>query len=90
MRYIGIDLGTSAAKLLLVASERGPGMGGAMLACEEYGTVADACKALVHVSDTVHPDPAPARSMKYNTGSSGKSIPPARRSLPSWRKRRSL
>ena len=47
MRYIGIDLGTSAAKLLQVASERGPGMGGAMLACEEYGTVADACKALV-------------------------------------------
>ena len=40
MRYIGIALGTSAAKLLLVASERGPGMGGAVLACGEYGTVA--------------------------------------------------
>ena len=58
MRYIGIDLGTSAAKLLLVASERGPGMDGAKLACGEYGTVANACKALVRVADTVHPDPA--------------------------------
>ena len=46
--------------LELVASEQGPGMGGAMLAmvaCGEYKTVADACGALVHVVDTVHPDP---------------------------------
>ena len=47
--------------LELVASEQGPGMGGAMLAmvaCGEYETVADACKALVHVVDTIHPEPA--------------------------------
>ena len=47
--------------LELVASEQGPGMGGAMLAmvaCGEYKTVADACGALVHVVDTVHPEPA--------------------------------
>ena len=47
--------------LELVASEQGPGMGGAMLAmvaCGEYTTVADACGALVRVVDTVHPDPA--------------------------------
>ena len=46
--------------LELVASEQGPGMGGAMLAmvaCGEYKTVADACGALVHVVDTVHPEP---------------------------------
>ena len=46
--------------LEMVASEQGPGMGGAMLAmvaCGEYKTVADACGALVHVVDTVHPDP---------------------------------
>ena len=52
--------------LELVASEQGPGMGGAMLAmvaCGEYKTVADACGALVHVVDTVHPEPT--LSAKY-------------------------
>jgi len=46
--------------LELVASEQGPGMGGAMLAmvaCGEYKTVADACAALVRVVDRVTPDP---------------------------------
>ena len=41
-------------------SEQGPGMGGAMLAmvaCGAYPTVADACKALVHVASTTEPDP---------------------------------
>lgn len=47
-------------KLDLVASEQGPGMGGAMLAmvaCGVYPTVQAACDALVHVVDTVEPDP---------------------------------
>ena len=47
-------------KLEIPACEQGPGMGGAMLAmvaCGEYKTVADACGALVHVVDTVHPEP---------------------------------
>ncbi len=50
--------------LELVASEQGPGMGGAMLAmvaCGEYKTVADACAALVRVVDRVTPDPEIAR-----------------------------
>ncbi len=48
-------------KLDLVASEQGPGMGGAMLAmvaCGVYPTVQAACDALVRVVDTVEPDPA--------------------------------
>ena len=43
-----------------VASEQGPGLGGAMLAmvaCGAYASVADACRALVRVSGTVRPDP---------------------------------
>lgn len=47
-------------KLDLVASEQGPGMGGAMLAmvaCGVYPTVQAACDALVHVVYTVEPDP---------------------------------
>ena len=47
-------------KLDLVASEQGPGMGGAMLAmvaCGVYPTVQAACDALVQVVDTVEPDP---------------------------------
>ena len=42
------------------ASEQGPGMGGAMLAmvaCGEYGSVGDACKAMVSVASTVEPEP---------------------------------
>lgn len=49
--------------LELVASEQGPGMGGAMLAmvaCGEYKTVAEACAALVRVVDRVTPDPETA------------------------------
>ena len=41
-------------------SEQGPGMGGAMLAmvaCGAYPDVKAVCKALVHVSSTVKPDP---------------------------------
>ncbi len=44
-----------------VASEQGPGLGGAMLAmvaCGAYCTVADACEALVQVTEVTHPDPA--------------------------------
>ena len=46
-------------QLQCVASEQGPGLGGAMLAmvaCGAYPSVADACKALVSVASTVEPD----------------------------------
>ena len=41
-------------------TEEGPGYGGAMLAavaCGEYPSVAAAAEALIHVKETVHPDP---------------------------------
>ncbi len=44
----------------IVESEQGPGMGGAMLAMVADGTyssVKEACDALVHIVDTVDPDP---------------------------------
>ncbi len=44
-----------------VASEQGPGLGGAMLAmvaCGAYETVQDACDALVQVTEVTRPDPA--------------------------------
>ena len=44
----------------IVASEQGPGMGGAMLAMVAtgaYSSVHEVCAKLVHVVDTVHPDP---------------------------------
>lgn len=47
-------------KLDIVASEQGPGMGGAMLAmvaCGAYPDVRSACEALVRVVDTVEPEP---------------------------------
>ena len=50
---LGIDLD-------IVASEQGPGMGGAMLAMVAtgaYSSVHEVCAKLVHVVDTVHPDP---------------------------------
>ena len=43
-----------------VASEQGPGLGGAMLAmvaCGAFANVAQACEKLVRVSETVRPDP---------------------------------
>ncbi len=43
-----------------VASEQGPGLGGAMLAmvaCGAYETVADACAALTEVTEVTHPEP---------------------------------
>jgi len=46
-------------QLQCVASEQGPGLGGAMLAmvaCGAYATVADACQALVRVASTVEPE----------------------------------
>ena len=46
--------------LTIPASEQGPGMGGAMLAmvaCGAYGSVAEVCRKLVTVSETVVPDP---------------------------------
>ena len=46
-------------QLQCVASEQGPGLGGAMLAmvaCGAYPTVADACNALVSVASTVEPE----------------------------------
>ncbi len=48
-------------ELTLPVSEQGPGMGGAMLAmvaCGAYESVDAVCRALVHVSETVRPDPA--------------------------------
>ena len=47
-------------ELQCVASEQGPGLGGAMLAmvaCGEYPSVAAACEKLVSVASTVKPDP---------------------------------
>ena len=47
-------------KLDIVASEQGPGMGGAMLAMVADGTypnVNAACENLVHVVDTIEPEP---------------------------------
>ncbi len=47
-------------RLDILASEQGPGMGGAMLsmvACGLYPTVADACEKLVRTAETVAPDP---------------------------------
>ena len=45
--------------LNILKTEQGPGYGGAilaMVACNEYNTVADACKNLIEVSETVYPD----------------------------------
>jgi len=47
-------------ELECVASEQGPGLGGAMLAmvaCRAYPTVAAACEKLVYVAETVRPEP---------------------------------
>ena len=47
-------------ELTLPVSEEGPAMGGAMLAmvaCGEYASVREACDALVHVRETVRPEP---------------------------------
>ncbi|MDD3219552.1 MAG: xylulokinase [Lachnospiraceae bacterium] len=46
-------------KVDVIASEEGPGLGGAMLAavaCGEYASVEDAAKAIVKVVDTIEPD----------------------------------
>ncbi len=54
-------------ELEAVASEQGPGLGGAMLsmvACGAYETVQDACDALVQVTEVTHPDPALAEKYK--------------------------
>lgn len=48
-------------ELQCVASEQGPGLGGAMLAmvaCGAYPSVEEACNALVAVSETITPDAA--------------------------------
>lgn len=48
-------------ELSLPETEQGPGYGGAMLAAVAagvYPSVADACRAIVRVRDTVRPDPA--------------------------------
>ncbi len=48
-------------KVDILASEEGPGMGGAMLAavaCGAYASVQDAAEQIVKVVDTVEPDPA--------------------------------
>ena len=45
--------------LNILKTEQGPGYGGAilaMVACNEYKNVADACKTLVEISETVYPD----------------------------------
>ena len=47
-------------KLDIVASEQGPGMGGAMLAmvaCGTYNNVDEVCDKLVHVVDVIEPEP---------------------------------
>ncbi len=48
-------------KVDVIESEEGPALGGAMLAavaCGEYASVEDAAAKLVHIIDTVEPDPA--------------------------------
>lgn len=48
-------------ELQCVASEQGPGLGGAMfamVACGAYPSVEEACNALVTVSETITPEPA--------------------------------
>ncbi|MCD7883423.1 MAG: xylulokinase, partial [Lachnospiraceae bacterium] len=48
-------------KVDVIESEEGPGLGGAMLAavgCGEYASVEEAAQKLVHVIDTIEPDPA--------------------------------
>lgn len=50
-------------KVDVIASEEGPGLGGAMLAavaCGEYESVEAAAKAIVKVVDTIEPDPETA------------------------------
>ena len=45
--------------LNILKTEQGPGYGGAilaMVACNEYNSVADACEKLVEISETVYPD----------------------------------
>ena len=45
--------------LNILKTEQGPGYGGAilaMVACNEYNSVADACKNLVEISETIYPD----------------------------------
>lgn len=45
--------------LNILKTEQGPGYGGAilaMVACNEYNSVADACNNLVDISETVYPD----------------------------------
>ncbi|MCC8047394.1 MAG: xylulokinase [Clostridiales bacterium] len=47
-------------KVDVIESEEGPGLGGAMLAavgCGEYASVEEAAQKLVHVIDTIEPDP---------------------------------
>ncbi len=58
-------------ELECVASEQGPGLGGAMLAmvaCGAYPTVQAACQALVQVSEVIRPEPELARRYdgRYN------------------------
>ena len=58
-------------ELECVASEQGPGLGGAMLAmvaCGAYPTVKAACQALVQVSEVIRPEPELARRYdgRYN------------------------
>ena len=46
--------------LEIIESEQGPSLGGAMLAavgCGEYAGVEEAAEKIVHVVDTIHPDP---------------------------------
>ena len=48
-------------KLDVLETEEGPGYGGAILAavaCGEYPSVEDAAEKLVHITKTIHPDPA--------------------------------
>lgn len=72
---LGIPLDT-------VATEQGPGYGGAILAMVAAGrfpSVQAACRELVSVADTVEPDLALTA-----TGSSRESTPPARRCFPKF------
>ena len=58
MYFIGVDLGTSAVKLLLM-DEEGPALGGAMLAavaCGVFSSVEEAAEKIVRVTETIEPE----------------------------------
>ena len=72
-------------ELTLPVSEEGPAMGGAMLAmvaCGEYASVREACDALVHVRETVRPEPELAARYEARYAQFRKLYPALREVFP--------